>query len=87
MRSLTKRQRPVKRLSDSIDERTNSDYEDDASPPAATNGRPDSQEVAAEKKAPRPISQASAGSLDNVNLDDDAAAAATTAPAPPGKLC
>ncbi|KAG7285167.1 hypothetical protein NEMBOFW57_009788 [Staphylotrichum longicolle] len=81
VRSLTKRQPPVKRVS--LGEQTNSDYEDDAPPPAvAVNGRADSPEPAAEKKPPRPLSQVSAGSLDNVNLDDDATAATAPAPAP-----
>ncbi|KAK4033403.1 rab-GTPase-TBC domain-containing protein [Parachaetomium inaequale] len=77
LRSLTKHQQPVKRAP--VEDRTDSDYEDEASQSASANGRPDSQEVLAEKKIPRPLSQESAGSLDNVNLDDDAAA--TTAPA------
>ncbi|KAK3902798.1 rab-GTPase-TBC domain-containing protein [Staphylotrichum tortipilum] len=71
VRSLTKRQRPVQRLS--VAARTDSDYEDDAAPPlpAAVDSSPEPQEQVAEKKAPRPVSQVSAGSLDNVNLEDD----------------
>jgi hypothetical protein len=80
LRSLTKHQQPVKRAP--VEDRTDSDYEDEASQPAAANSRPDSQEVPAEKKIPRPLSQASAGSLEPVNLDDDAAT--TTAPAQQG---
>lgn len=79
MRSLTKRQPPVKRQSNSVQEQNGSDDEDGPSQAAAANDRPDSQELPAEKKLPRPLSRASAGSLDNVNLDDDAAT--TTAPA------
>ena len=78
VRSLTKRQRPVKRLS----ERTNSDYDDEAAAEdslASRSPSPDAQEQAAGKKLPRPLSQASAGPLDTVNLDDDAAT--TTGPA------
>ncbi|KAH6621109.1 rab-GTPase-TBC domain-containing protein [Chaetomium sp. MPI-SDFR-AT-0129] len=96
LRSLTKRPQPIKRLSTPAEDHTDSEYGDDASQTAATNGRPDSQEVAAagvaeEKKGVRPLSQASAGSLDNVNLNDDDAAAVTAAqtqsgkPSPPGK--
>ncbi|KAL1843636.1 hypothetical protein VTJ49DRAFT_618 [Mycothermus thermophilus] len=85
VRSLTKQPRPVKRLSGSIDERTNSDYgEDDAAVPvseATVNGRPESQEVAADKKPLRPLSQASVEELDNVNLDDDVTPTAIAAPA------
>ncbi|KAK4241389.1 hypothetical protein C8A03DRAFT_12360 [Achaetomium macrosporum] len=80
VRSLTKRHQPIKRLSDG--ERTNSEYGDEASQTAAENGNPDAQEQAADTKPPRPLSQVSAGTLEPVNLDDDAAA--TAAPAPQG---
>ncbi|AEO71476.1 uncharacterized protein THITE_2171608, partial [Thermothielavioides terrestris NRRL 8126] len=69
VRSLTKRQRPINRLSDG--EHTNSDYNDEASRPAAVaNGHQDLPEQAATTgaKPPRPLSQVSSGSLDNVNL-------------------
>ncbi|KAK4166149.1 putative GTPase-activating protein [Cladorrhinum sp. PSN259] len=84
VRSLTKRQRPVKRLS--VEDQIESDYENDTPQlsPVATNGAPKPElqvatEVAAEEeqttsdeKPPRRLSNASAGSLDNVSLDDDA---------------
>ncbi|KAK4132933.1 RabGAP/TBC [Trichocladium antarcticum] len=81
-RPLTNRQRPVKQLS--VEERTNSGPEDEASPPAAVDDHlaspnPEPQEQAADNKPPRPLSEASAVSLDNVDLDDDAAT--TIAPA------
>ncbi|KAK4120887.1 RabGAP/TBC [Parathielavia appendiculata] len=78
LRSLTKRQRPIK--PPSLEERTNSDYDDDASPSPAADTKPDSQEVPPEEKSLRPLSQASAGSLDEVKLDDEAVTTTTTAP-------
>ncbi|KAK3986261.1 putative GTPase-activating protein [Cladorrhinum sp. PSN332] len=83
VRSLTKRQRPVKRLS--VEDQIESDYENETpqlSPVA--NGAPRAElqittgaavgeeETALDQKPPRRLSNASAGSLDNVNLDDDA---------------
>ena len=89
MRSLTKRQKPVKRRSageetiseyddDEEDEEEKEHEDDDASPPTA-------QDQAAENKPPRPLSQASAGSLNDVNLDDDPATKATTTTTVPAK--
>ncbi|KAK4228013.1 putative GTPase-activating protein [Podospora fimiseda] len=86
VRSLTKRQRPVKRLS--VEDQIESDYENETpqlSPVA--NGAPkaelqitttgaaavgEEEKPTLDQKVPRRLSNASAGSLDNVSLDDDA---------------
>lgn len=83
VRSLTKRQQPAKRLS--AEDRVSSDYEEGASKPAADGDKQEPRGQTADKKPPRPPSQASAGSLDNVNLDDDSAAATARATAPQGE--
>ncbi|AEO61712.1 hypothetical protein MYCTH_2312153 [Thermothelomyces thermophilus ATCC 42464] len=79
LRSLTKRQQPVNPLPLPAEEQTGAGHEEgeEASQPAAANGDVDSQEATAERKIPRPLSQLSTGSLDNVNLDDDDATATT----------
>ncbi|KAK4459931.1 rab-GTPase-TBC domain-containing protein [Cladorrhinum samala] len=89
LRSLTKRQPPVKRLS--VGDQVESDYENETPQlsPVAVNGAPMEESLGAaaeavdeqtpvDQKQLRRLSTASAGSLDNVNLDDDSTPTAAT---------
>ncbi|KAK3387164.1 GTPase-activating protein GYP5 [Podospora didyma] len=81
VRSLTKRQLSIqRRLADEL-AADQSDDEDDTPQSPAHNVNPTTEEAASEKPSPRRLSHQSLVSLDNVNLDDDSAAAP-----PPGKL-
>lgn len=82
-RSLTKRQQPVD--PPPAEEQTGADREEgeEAFQSPAVNGDVDSQEATAKTKTPQRLSRDSAGSFDNVNLDD---AAATTAESQQGML-